>query len=237
MSDTPEPPPMPAAEPPPPPVAVPPPAPVAETTPAPRRRFGCLHVILFVLAAVMLTVLVGFLVVRAYLFPSPFRPVTLNDRDEKTLETKLERLDFTAGHPDRYKENDAARAIRFDQKELNALIAQNTDLADKLAIDLSRDLVSARLLIPLDQDFPVLGGKTLRVSAGVELRFADGRPVVILKGISVMGVPLPNAWLGGMKNIDLIEATGSKPGFWKAFADGVESIQVEDGRLTVKLKE
>lgn len=221
------------------PVAVPPPVPAAETTPAPvpRRRFGCLHVVLFMLAAVVLTVLVGFLVVRAYLFPSPFHPVTLNDRDEKVLETKLERLDFTAKSAERYQEDDAARTIRFDQQELNALIAQNTQLADKLAIDLSQDLVSARLLIPLDPDVPVMGGKTLRVKAGVELRFADGRPVVILKGISVMGVPLPNAWLGGMKNIDLIEATGSKPGFWKAFADGVENIQVEDGRLIVKLKE
>jgi hypothetical protein len=61
--------------------------------------------------------------------------------------------------------------------------------------------------------------------------------VVILRGISVMGVPLPNAWLGGLKNIDLIQEFGSDPGFWRALAEGVASIQVRDGSLLVVLKE
>jgi hypothetical protein len=40
-----------------------------------------------------------------------------------------------------------------------------------------------------------------------------------------------------MKNIDLVQEFGSDQGFWKAFADGVEEIQVEEGRLRIKLKE
>ena len=35
------------------------------------------------------------------------------------------------------------------------------------------------------------------------MRYANGRPVMVLKGVSVWGVPLPNAWLGNLKNIDL----------------------------------
>jgi hypothetical protein len=55
--------------------------------------------------------------------------------------------------------------------------------------------VSARLLVPVDPDFPILGGETLKVRAGLELAYRLGKPVVVLKGISVMGVPLPNAWM------------------------------------------
>ena len=99
------------------------------------------------------------------------------------------------------------------------------------------DLVSARILIQLDQDLPVLGGKTLRVKAGVTFAYRDGRPLVVLRGISVMGVPMPSAWLGGMKNVDLVQEFGGDTGFWKAFSDGVEDIRVEEGQLTVRLKE
>lgn len=117
------------------------------------------------------------------------------------------------------------------------MLAKNTDLAHKLAIDLSDDLVSAKLLVPLEEDFPMLGGKTLRVNAGVELAYKESRPIVVLKGVSVMGVPIPNAWLGNLKNVDLVREFGADQGFWKSFADGVEYIHVEDGQLRVKLKE
>jgi hypothetical protein len=52
-----------------------------------------------------------------------------------------------------------------------------------------------------------------------------------------MGVPVPSAWLGGMKNIDLVESYGSESGFWKTFADGVDNIRIRDGSLTMVLKQ
>ncbi len=107
----------------------------------------------------------------------------------------------------------------------------------KLVVDFSNDLVSVKLLIPVDPDFPIMGGKTLKVKAGAELAFRWGRLVVILRGISVMGVPLPNAWLGGLKNIDLVEVFGAEPGFWKGFSDGVAAIEVREGSLLILLKE
>ncbi|MBN1270554.1 MAG: arginine N-succinyltransferase [Kiritimatiellae bacterium] len=228
------------------------------------RRFGCLHVLLFVSAAVILTAVVGFFVARVVLFPRPFKPVKLNEREEQVLDAKLDRLDFAGGaatgkpvapaakpaapptpakmeaetlEPEPYSEEGASRTIRFTEKELNALLAKNTDLANKLAIDLSQDLVSARLLVPLDEDFPVMGGKTVRVKTGMMLSYTDGRPVVMLRGVSVMGVPLPNAWLGGMKNIDLVKESGGNEGFWKAFADGVQDVRVEEGCIAITLKE
>ena len=210
-----------------------------------KRRFGCLHVFLFIMAAVVVTVIVCFFAFRAYLFPRPFRPVTLTAREEAALQTKLERLnvegaspsprpDKTATlEPEAYSETADARRIQFSEKELNALLAKNTDLADKVAIDLSPGLVSARILVPFDPDVPVIGGKTLRLKTGLSYSFVDGKPVLMLKGVTVMGVPLPNAWLGGLKNIDLIQQVGQKEGFLKILNDGVESLQIEDGGVTI----
>ena len=197
----------------------------------------------------------------AYLFPREFKPVKLNDREAQVLNAKLALLEPATGSteralgkqvyesqsvrskrrasltPERYDEADASRLIRLSERELNALMARNTNLAHKLAIDLSEDLASAKLLIPLDPDLPFLGGKTLRVSAGLELRYEDRNPVVVLKGVSIWGVPIPNAWLGGIKNVDLVKQFGAKKGFWQAFAAGVENIRVEEGSLSIKLKE
>jgi hypothetical protein len=61
--------------------------------------------------------------------------------------------------------------------------------------------------------------------------------VIILRGISLWGVPLPSAWLGNMKNIDLVREFGADQGFWQAVADGVEEISVAEGRLRIRLKE
>lgn len=213
-----------------------------------------IHVLWIVLATILITVAVTFWVVRTYIYAKDFEPVELSAQERQTLDAKLRALGYDpapaedAGRnveetdeqwlrPERYREADAEREVSFSERELNAMVANNRDLAKKLAVDLGDDLVSARLLVPVDQDFPVLGGKTLRVSAGVEMAFRDAKPVVVLKGVSIMGIPIPNAWLGGLKNIDLISEFGDDAGFWKSFADGVENVRVEEGRLKIKLKE
>ena len=215
--------------------------------PAPRR-FGCLHLLLAAAVAAILAAIAAFLVARLIFFPAAFKPVELSAREEQALQVKLDRLDFAApaaagatpgaaAEPEAYSEAGADRTIRFTEKEINALLAKNTDWADKLAIDFSENLISAKLLVPLDEDFPILGGKTLRVKAGATFRYEDGRPALLLRGVSVMGVPLPNAWLGGMKNIDVIGEFGGDAGFWKSFADGIEALRVEEGRVELTLKE
>jgi hypothetical protein len=92
-------------------------------------------------------------------------------------------------------------------------------------------------LVPVDEDFPILGGQVIKVRAGLELSYKAGKPIVVVRGVSIMGVPIPNAWLGGIKNIDLVREFSAEEGFWKAFADGVEDVRVEEGHLQIKLKE
>ncbi len=228
-----------------------------ETVSAQKNGLGGLQVTGIVVLTVLLTVGITWWVLSSYIFAKEFKVVTLSPAEEQVLDEKLQVLgldletapesvaardpaDFDRQgrlKPQRYTEEGARREVSFSERELNALLANNTDLASKLAINLSDDLVSARMLMPMDPDFPVLGGKTLRASAGVEMAYREGRPVVVIKGVSIWGVPVPNAWLGNLKNIDLVGEFGADQGFWKAFADGVQDIRVEDGQLRVKLKE
>jgi len=139
--------------------------------------------------------------------------------------------------PTPYSEKEADRSISFTEKEMNFLVASDAETAKRVAIDLAQDLVSVKLVVPVDEEFPILGGKTLRLNMGLKLAFAEGRPVVALQGVSLGGVPLPNAWLGNLKHTNLVEEFGSESGFWKLFADGVENINIQNGRIKVTLKE
>lgn len=217
-----------------------------------KQGFSGMQVLGIVLASVCVAIVTTAFAIKLYLFPAPFKPVELSQREVQQLTTKLEvfegfnsqsaikKKEFSKDgtlKPEQYSEAGSTRDINFSERELNAMVAKNTDLAEKLAIDLAENMVSIKLLIPLDPDFPMLGGKTLRVKAGAELAYRDGRPVIKLKGISLMGVPMPNAWLGGIKNIDLIKEFGGDEGFWKTFAEGVASITVVEGFLKIQLKE
>jgi hypothetical protein len=223
---------------------------------APQQPQGMSGLKIFgiVVAACVTSTLVALVAVYFYLFHASISPVELSVKEEQVLEQKLGRLDSTqrsrtlhkSRHqpdsgkeitPERYSEADANREIILTERELNGLLATNTDLASTLAIDLSDDLASAKLIIPLDEEMPVLGGKTLKVTAGLELAYRNRNPVVALRGISLWGVPIPNAWLGNMKNVDLVQEFGDQDGFWKAFSDGVDEIEVNDGELRIRLKE
>jgi flagellar basal body-associated protein FliL len=210
--------------------------------------------ILLIIGVILLTVLLSvgitIWIVSHYVFPQQFDPVVLNQNENEQLNKKLDEFSWLESEntdnstperselePEKYSEEGATREIYLTERELNALLAKNTDMASKLAIDLSDNLASGKLLIPMDEDFPVLGGKNLKISAGMELAFSNSRPIIKLRGVSIMGIPLPNSWLGGLKNVDLINEFGQDEGFWKAFADGIKDIHIAEGNLIIKLKE
>ena len=211
-----------------------------------NRSISALHLLLMFLLIVVISVGITAWLIMSDIFVSEFTPVTLNMDESRALNKKMEKLgvdDLSSKTknnggltPERYTESDDKRFISLTEKEVNALLAKNTDLANKLAIDLSENIASVKFLIPLDDDFPMLGGETLKVTAGVELQYKNKKPVVIIKGISVWGVPIPSAYLGGLKNVDLINEFGES-GFWKSFSDGLNDLSVQDGSILIHLKE
>jgi hypothetical protein len=215
-----------------------------------KKRLSGIKIFFLVIVIAVVTSILTVWLFTLYFFPKQFKPVELSKSESQSLSDKLDRLDPTARSktdpagkngkaliPEKYSEDATSRHITFSERELNALLAKNTDLAEKLAIDLSNNLASAKLILPLDPDLPILGGKTLKLNAGLELRYEDSKPVVMLRGISLWGAPIPNSWIGGIKNVDLVKEFGGESGFWKAFSEGIEFIRVEDGKLSVQLKE
>ncbi|MBX2868927.1 MAG: hypothetical protein KTR18_09640 [Acidiferrobacterales bacterium] len=216
-----------------------------------KEKRGCLFIGLIVLGTIAISVGLTIWIMTQYIFPKQFEPVELSGKEQQKLEQKLKAFEGlestqslsnqsgTSGElqPEKYSEVGADRRIELTERELNGMLAKNTDLAQRLAIDLSDSLASGKLLVPLDPDFPIMGGKTLKLSAGMELAFRHDKPIVVLKGVSVMGVPIPNAWLGNLKNVDLVREFGGSEGFWKSFSDGVENIEVTEGKLVIQLKE
>ncbi len=185
-----------------------------------KKGTSRLSILGIVLVTVLISVGVTVWIIYGYIFPKKFKPVVLSQKEVSVLDQKLKRFNglgssklntdtskeaqTTTLTPEKYSE-DVDKVIGLTERELNALLAKNTNLSDKLVIDLSDNLLSVKLLIPVDKEFPFIGGKTIKVTAGMELAFKNSHPIVMLKGVSLMGVPIPNSWLGGLKNIDLIK--------------------------------
>lgn len=215
-----------------------------EGTSSKRLSGGKLFLIIFF--SVVLALVAGAWLIKAYIFPSALKPVELSQKEQVKLNSKLQLLGYSVNtrnengdalEPQAYSEENTKHEVIFSEKEINSLIGKNTNLAQKMAIDFSGNLASARIVFPVDPDFPILGGKTIKANAGVSISYKGGKPSIILKGLSLWGVGVPNAWLGNLKNVDLIQEFGDSAGFWKTFADGVEFIEVKDGELHIKLKE
>ncbi len=228
----------------------------AERTPldSSSRKFSGKQVVLFVGLAVLATGLITAWWVNQYLYAATFEPIQLTQVEQQSLNSKMaqlgqatpmrnpasipERVSSGGGlKPEPYSEEGASREIQLTEREVNALIAKDVEMAKHVAIDLAENLVSVKLVVPVNDDMPLVGGKTLKLNFGVELSYANGKPVVAMEGISLGGVPLPSAWWGDIKHLNLVEQFGGAGGFWEQFSKGVEDLRIQDGRLHIKLKE
>jgi hypothetical protein len=214
-----------------------------------KKGFSGLQAFGLIILTFIVTALIGWWVVRTYIFPTQLAPVELSQQEQVELDRKLMQLGFESqgitideqgretAVPTPYSEDPAGRNVTLTERELNSLLAGDADLANNVAIDLDKDLVSIVALIPIPEDFPIMSGRTVRVRGGAEIAYRGGQPVVILKGVSVMGVPIPNAWLGDLKNVDLAQRFGGADGFWGSFSRGVGEIQILEGKLQISVKE
>ena len=217
-------------------------------------RFSGKQVVLFVGLAVLATALVTTWWVNQYLYAATFEPTRLTESEQRTLDRKMTQLgqietpisssSTSKGAsseeplvPEPYSEEGASREILLTEREVNALIAKDVEMSRYVAVDLSDNLVSVKLVVPVNDDVPVVGGKTLKLNFGVALSYAHGKPVVAMQGISLGGVPLPSAWWGDIKHLNLVEEFGGAGGFWDQFAQGVEDLHIQNGQLHITLKE
>jgi hypothetical protein len=209
------------------------------------KRFLIVALAVFCFAVLLVAVWV-----KRNVYASKFTPVALSRQEQEVLESKLallqEKKSFPVKNqsqpgkplaPEPYSEEGASREIRLTERELNGLVANTPDIAERVAIDLSDDLISVKLVLPVDDEVPVLGGKRIRLHMGLTVHYEGKKPAIALKGVSLGGIPLPNAWLGSLKNVNLLEEFGGGDGFWEVFTAGIRSIRVRRGELRIELSE
>lgn len=188
--------------------------------------------------------------IKRNVYASKFTPVALSPTEQEVLDSKLALIERARPLPEKipprprgplppepYTEEGGTREIRLTERELNGLVANTADLAERVAIDLSDDLVSVKLVMPVDEEVPVLGGKTLRIHVGLTMNYEGDRPYIAIEGVSLGGIPLPNAWLGNLKNVNLLGELGPEDRFRRVFSEGVQTIKVRQGHLEIRLKE
>jgi hypothetical protein len=232
---------------PPPAPPAPPPAGGPAGTPVRKRRpwllysFGLLLALFFLICATV--------AITIWYIQRPIKPVVLSPAEKAAVEEKLE--DFGAVSEDRPRppipdsvitppEPDrpylaGAKVLRLTERELNGLLNANTDLGQTVRLELGRDAINAYVAAPIPQDVPLLGGRMFRARGRFRVSLTDGAaPYVILEDVTVFGLSLPKAWLGGLKGENLLaEAVGDRHG--APVLRGVKSLRVEPGVLVLEV--
>jgi hypothetical protein len=189
---------------------------------------------------------------------SPFKPVVLSPEQQKTVDLKIEALNppdsslppglvdpagderiqrTPAEAPPETAEDLARRTLVFTETEINGVLHHNSNLGEYLDIELDHRHIGARAIVPFPPDAPFIGGKTLRLRLSLRT-FLDetGRLAIIVQDVTVGGVPLPGAWLGGLKGANIVDEYSAEHGLLKALADGIEHFEVQDDKMTIVLK-
>jgi hypothetical protein len=219
-------------------------------TPVRKRRpwllYGCglLIGMLFLMCATV--------AITIWYIQRPIKPVVLSAAEKAAVEEKLE--DFGAASDDRPRpaipdsvitpppEPDRAyvpgsKVLRLTERELNGLLNANTDLGQTVRLELGRDAINAYVAAPIPQDVPLFGGRMFRARGRFRVSLTDGAaPYVILEDVTVFGLSLPKAWLGGLKGENLLaEAVGDRHG--APVLRGVKSLRVEPGVLVLEVED
>ena len=151
-------------------------------------------------------------------------PVVLTSAEKQDVEQRIEEAQYEPG----------INSIVLSEREINGLINAHTTLGEDLKIELAKGALHARVRTTLDEDFPVLGGKTVKARARFLVEADELNPSVILDDLTVYGVSVPNAWLGELKGQNLLASLTGGVGD-NAFSRGIEEVRIENGLIEIQL--
>lgn len=221
------------------PEAAPPAAPVVRQGPTWKS------IILFTLAVFVigcgLTAAATAWWVKRNIYASPIQPITLSASEQQAMEAKLHVLN-TSSAPATQPEaspGEQERTLVVTAREINAYLASQ-NLGETVKVDLGQDSIAATMLVPIPPDagVPLLSGTTLRLSVGINaLMDANKKVALHVRDVRVGGVPLPNAWLGDIKGVNLAgDDLGRDPALQR-FLAGIQSLEITPAGLRVVLAE
>ena len=178
--------------------------------------------------------------VKHNIYASPLHPVQLSQTEKTALDAKLAKLELSeeVAPPEAPAKTDGdPRTISISSKEINAFLA-NQGIGEQVKLDVTRNRIAANFLLPIDKDAPLFAGTTLRIRLALNaLMNENGKLVVKVDDVSLGGIPLPNAWLGDIKGLDLITSNIGEDPALERFAAGIKEFRLENGHVHIVLNE
>ena len=236
------------------PPAAPPPVASLPQPPAPKRRryllFGCgglLALFVIIIATIFITL---------WWLQRPIKPVVLTQPEKVVVEEKLQHLDRPLpvaearteikpelkvpepkGEPDRVY-TPGSKTLKLTERELNGLLNENTDLGNTVRIELGRDAINAYIVTPIPEDVPIMGGKMFRARGRFRISISENsEPYAVLEDVTVFGLSLPKAWLGGIKGENLLKDAMGERKDGQPVLRGVKSLRVEPGAIVLEVED
>ncbi|SKB05460.1 hypothetical protein SAMN02745166_04277 [Prosthecobacter debontii] len=179
--------------------------------------------------------------VKRNIYASPITPVSLTASEQQTLEAKLQVLNTStapAAQPE-VSPGEQERTLIITAREINAYLA-NQNLGDTVKVDLGQDNISATVLVPIPPDagVPLLSGTTLRLGLAINAMMDENKKVaLVVRDVRVGGMPLPNAWLGDIKGVNLAGNELEKDPALQRFLAGIQSLEITPTGLRIVLAE
>ncbi len=130
-----------------------------------------------------------------------------------------------------------SKELRLTEREVNGLLNANTDLGKSVRLEFATDAINAYVAVPIPEDFPIGGGRMFRARSRFRVSLGNGGvPYAILEDVTVFGISLPKAWLGGLKGENLL-ARAMGEGSGSAGIKWIKRLRVETGALVLELED
>lgn len=224
----------------------PPPAVSPVGAPPPKRRTWLL---VCGLMLGLLVVIVATVAITIWYIQRPIKPVVLSAAEKAVVEEKLQRVGAAPTdasrpllpeggihlpEPDRPYEP-GSKVLRLTERELNGLLNANTDLGKTVRLEFGRNAINAYVAAPIPEDVPLVGGTMFRARGRFRVSLTEGAvPYAILEDVTVFGLSLPKAWMGGLKGENLLaDMLGQRSN--GPVLQGIKSLRVEPGALVLEV--
>lgn len=204
----------------------------------------------------MLLLIVGTVALTIWWIQRPIKPVVLSPKEKTNVEAKLRRIQAEGkpagaggnarnlepgpGTPPEVPQRfyvPGSKELKLTEREINGLLNANTDLGKSLRFEFDENALNAYLAVRIPEDFPIGAGKMFRARGRFRVSLGNGgKPYAILEDVTVFGISLPKAWLGGVKGENLISEamTGNSQ---SPLLKGIKSLRVEPGALVLELQD
>lgn len=178
--------------------------------------------------------------VKHNFYASALNPVALTQTEQASLNGKLQILgqQSTAAAVPAVDPEVAKRTLTISEREINAFLSEQ-GFGEQVKVEFTHGGASATVLVPVDKDAPILAGTTLRFRFAFGARMDNEKHFAFsLNDISVGGVPVPNAWLGNLKGLNLLADSPlhDDPAV-KGFLAGIRDFKIEGGTMRIVLNE